>query len=300
MITIWFLRAAWITLPVTAGPAAADALQPWSTAPRVTAEVLLWLLWAVVVVATLAPRPVSLTAVRTGAPLALATAVLTFATGRPSPLAVVVAITATLAGVVLAALPAFARACAQGAAYGDEERFPLKVPPVLLLGILPLAVLAVAAGLASGPLLLAAGRIAAGTAAVVVGLPIAAVLLRSLHLLSRRWAVLVPAGLVIADPMTLADPVLFVREHVVGLGPADPTRRAPPDASDLRLGAAIGSLALLLDEDLDLSRRRGRGRERYRGHLILFTPVKSRVLLDRAAARRLPIQRSATKSTNTG
>lgn len=299
-MNIWLLRVAWITLPVAVGPAAGDALRPWSTAPRVTAEVLLWLLWAVVLVAILAPRPVSLTAARTGAPLALATAVLALATGRPSTLAALVALGATLACAVLAALRAFARACAQGAAYGDEERFPLRVPPVLFLGILPVAVLAVGAGLAAGPLLLADGRLAAGIAALVVGLPIAAVLLRSLHLLSRRWVVLVPAGLVIADPMTLTDPVLFVREHILGLGPADPLRRAPHDAADLRLGAAIGSLALLLDEDLDLSRRRGRSTSRYRGRLILITTVAPRSLLDRAAARRIAVQRSATRSTKTG
>ncbi len=300
MMSIWLLRVAWITLPVTAGRAAGDALAPWSVAPRVTAEVLLWLLWVVVLVATLAPRPTSLTAARTGVPLALATTVLALATGRVTTLPAVAALSAALACAVLVARPGFARACAQGAAYGDEERFPVKVPPVLFLGILPLAVLAVGAGLASAPLLLAADRIVAGSAALVVGLPIAAALLRSLHLLSRRWVVLVPAGLVIADPMTLTDPVLFVREHILGLGPSDPTRRAPEDAADLRLGAAIGSLALLLDEDLDLLRRRGRGTHRARCHLILVTPVASRELLDHAAALRIPVQRSATKATNTG
>ena len=64
-----------------------------------------------------------------------------------------------------------------------------------------------------------------------------------------------PAGFVIADPMTLTDPVLFVREHILGLGPADPKVRPPDDATDLRLGAAHGSLALLLDDDAEIYRR---------------------------------------------
>ena len=66
---------------------------------------------------------------------------------------------------------------------------------------------------------------------------------RLVHQLSRRWVVLVPAGIVIADPLTLTDPVLFVRERVMGIGPADPGRRPPADALDLRLGAVLGSCA---------------------------------------------------------
>ena len=155
------------------------------------------------------------------------------------------ALVATTLCVVLIATPSFARSCAQGAAYGDEERFPLKVPPALFIGVLPLAVIAVGAGIATGPLLIADDTLVLGIIALVVGWLIAAALLRSLHLLSMRWAILVPAGFVIADPMTLTDPVLFVREHILGLGPADPRVRPPDDATDLRLGAAHGSLALL-------------------------------------------------------
>ena len=78
---------------------------------------------------------------------------------------------------------------------------------------------------------------------------------RLVHQLSRRWVVLVPAGIVIADPLTLTDPVLFVRERVMGIGPADPGRRPPADALDLRLGAVLGSCALLLTDEADLMRR---------------------------------------------
>ncbi len=151
----------------------------------------------------------------------------------------------------------------ESAAYGDEERFPLKVPPVLFLGILPLAVLAVGAGIATGPLLLADGQTVFGVVAVVIGFPLAGLLLRSLHLLSRRWAVLVPAGFVIADPMTLTDPILFPGSTSSASVPADPKIRPPSEAADLRLGAALGSIALLLDDDVDLYRR---SRQRGAGH----------------------------------
>lgn len=288
-MNIWLLRVAWVTLPVSAGSAAADALEQWSTSTSTTAAVLLWATWLVVLVALLAPRPIGLTAARTGAPLALIVALLATATAHLSALSSMSALAATTLCVVLVATPSFARSCAQGAAYGDEERFPLKVPPALFLGVLPLAVIAVGAGIAAGPLLLAGESIVLGIVALLVGWPLAFALLRSLHLLSRRWAILVPAGFVIADPMTLSDPVLFVREHIVGLGPADPRVRPPEDATDLRLGAAHGSLALLLDDDAEIYRRTRAGATGQRTHLLLIAPVAARELLERAEARRIAI-----------
>jgi hypothetical protein len=118
----------------------------------------------------------------------------------------------------------------------------------------------------------------------------AAALLRSLHLLSRRWVILVPAGFVIADPMTLTDPVLFVREHILGLGPADPKIRPPDDATDLRLGAAHGSLALLLDADAEIYRRTRGGGRSVHTHLLLIATVSAPRLLERAAARRIAVR----------
>ena len=124
----------------------------------------------------------------------------------------VVALVATVVAAGLAiGLPAVSFACANGVAYGDERRYPLRTPPVLWLGPLPVAPLLVAAGLAGGPLLLADGRVVAGIVTIVVGFLVAALAARSLHSLSGRWAVLVPAGLVLVDSMTLPDPVLFPR-----------------------------------------------------------------------------------------
>jgi hypothetical protein len=71
------LRVAWITLPLTAGPAAAASMSSWSDGPRIAGAVLLWVAWAGGLLATLAPRPLMLTALRvmetmarTGKPLA--------------------------------------------------------------------------------------------------------------------------------------------------------------------------------------------------------------------------------------
>ena len=288
----WLLRALWVSLSITAGDAFASALDSWSDGPRLAATIALWLVWAMVLTALLVPRPIALTITRMASPNACAAAVLTAFASGPSAASVALADLATAGAALLAVRGEFARACAQGAAYGDEERFPLKVPPGIAFGIMPIAVPLAGVGAVAGPLLLADEQWVLGGFAVAVGWPIAVVIVRLVHQLSRRWVVLVPAGLVVADPLTLTDPVLFVRETIQGLGPADPSRPPGPDALDLRLGAAFGSTALLLHEEAHVMRRvRGEG-VGVRAGLLLVTPVEADRLLHRAAARRIPVHRS--------
>jgi hypothetical protein len=288
----WLLRAAWISLPVTAGDALAHALAPWPDGPRVVAMALLWVTWAVVLSALLVPRPAAATIARVGAPLAVAASALAVATGRTTALSGAVAVVVTVGACVLAVRGEFPRLCAQGAAYGDEERFPLKVPPAIAFLILPVTIAVVGLGTATGPLLLADQRWVAGAIATAVGLPLAVVIVRLVHQLSLRWVVLVPAGLVIADPLTLTDPVLFPRERVAGIGPADPGRRPPPDAVDLRLGVAFGSCAVLLTDEADIQRRDRSGSVTVRAGLLLVAPAGASRLLERAGERRLPVRRT--------
>ncbi len=271
----------------------ADAIANWAPLTKGVATAILWLLWGVVLVGLLTARPLSLTVVRTGVPLALAVAVLAFANNEGPSLGALAALAVTSTCVVLASTPSIGIACAQGVAYGDEERFPLAVPPALFIGILPLAVLGVGAGIAVGPLLLASGRTAAGFVAVALGLPLATLLFRSLHQLSRRWLILVPAGIVIHDPMTLTDPFLFTRDSIAGFGIADARKRVPTDAEDLRLGATRGSLALLLSQETDIYRRSRRRSIGCNTSLILVAPVARQRVLDRAAARRIVISKAS-------
>lgn len=281
--SVWALRVIWLILPVTAGPAGADALDAWSRAPRLLASVLLWVAWAAVLVAVLAPRPIGLTAARVVAPAFAALAIA--CAWSASTGATVAAIVTTVLATLLVCSPPFARASAEGVAYGDEARFPLKTPPALLAGPLPLVVAIVAAGPVTGPLLLADGRIVAGVIATVVGLPLAFVLTRSLHRLSSRWCVLVPAGVTLVDGMTLADAVLFPREHVERLESAP---LHPPDgALDLRLGASVRSLALRLSDGAQLltATRGWRPGSKVTTSLILFAPVQADVLRAEMARR---------------
>ena len=96
-MNIWFLRAIWISLPVTAGGAFADATAPWPSSARVVAAVLAWVGWTVVLLATMIPRPPSLTVARFGIPIAFAASAAVALTGRTSTVG-------WLAGVILTAI----------------------------------------------------------------------------------------------------------------------------------------------------------------------------------------------------
>ncbi len=271
---------------LTAGPAAAAALDPWSSSSRILAEVMLWGVWAGVLVATLVRRPVGLTALRVAAGLAVLAAVLAALRDAGGVSAAALAGTVVVAGLALH--PVVGLAFVNGAAYGDERRFPLRLPPALLLGPLPLAVPALGVAAVAGPLLLAGGHPVAGVLAVAAGWPLAGGLARSLHSLSQRWAVLVPAGIVLKDPLALTDPVLFPRERVASLRPLPYPNEPATDVCDLRLGAVAGSLVLELSDEATLVRTntRRRGGEIVRARRLAFSPRLPDLLLADAVRRR--------------
>jgi hypothetical protein len=261
-------------------------------APGVVAAILCWAAWGIGAVALLAPRPLALTVVRALAPASAALAGVAVATGAVDGAPGWVALGATTIAALLVADPALAIAAANAVAYGDERRYPLRTPPALFLGPLPVVRLAVAAGVVAPLLLLAAEHIAAGIVTLVAAAVVVPLGGRALHGLSRRWIVLVPAGVVVVDPLTLADPTLFTREHVHRLAPAEDGTPLRPDALDLRLGATLGALAITLDEPADLLRagagRRG-GRMVKTDHLVVAVTRRTELLAD-AATRRVRVQ----------
>lgn len=198
-----------------------------------------------------------------------------------------VASTASAAGVAFAA--STGARFVNGAAYGSERRFPLRAPTALLLGPVPVAGLCAAVGPFAGPLLLADGRPAGGLALTAVGWPLAAASARSLYALSQRWAILVPAGIVLKDPLTLVDPVLFLRDKVAGLRPLPFPAAPADDVVDLRLGVLRGSLVLELAEEAAVlcARGRRRGGEMVNARRIAFSPVDQGGLLEDAGRRRI-------------
>ena len=279
---------AWASLVVLAGPAAADVLDSWSSAPRAVASVILWAIWGAVLLASFAPRPLGLTALWAAAPVAVVLAVVAAPAAGAGKGLVAVAGTALSAG--LAFTPAVGYRFVNGAAYGEERRYLLRVPPALLLGPAPVAVALLATGVVAGPLLLADERYVAGAIALAAAVPVVRAAGRSLYALSQRWAVLVPAGIVLKDPLTLVDPVLFPRDKIASLRPLPFPTAPADDILDLRLGAAAGSLVLELSDDAQLFRARGRqrGGEAVMARRLTFSPRQPDALLTEAATRKKP------------
>jgi hypothetical protein len=280
-VVTWLVRLLWLVLPFAAGPAFADALDGASTPVRTVASTGLWLAWAAGVVAVLVPRPVGLTALRVLAPGALVASLAAAGGGHTSVIGLVVG--ALLA--ILAVTPEVAAVFVNGAAYPNERRFPLRAPGPLLLGPIELSWAVVVVGVCAGPLLLAARQWLLGGVALVAGLPAAWLLARSLHLLSRRWAVLVPAGLVLHDPMSLRDPVLFPRATIDVVHPAP----ADSDSLDLTQRSLGLALELVLREKVPMTLMRpGRpAGEEGASARLLFAPARPGSFLAAAADRRI-------------
>ncbi|MET0896011.1 MAG: hypothetical protein ABWY80_09180 [Acidimicrobiia bacterium] len=288
---LWALRIVWFTLPLTAGAAFGAAVRGWSDAPSIVAQVLVWASWAVGLLAVVVPRPHLLTAVRVIAPAFLVVAMVIAIDGAASTTAAIGALVATVVAGALVSSHDLALAAANAIAYGDEQRVLLRTPPALFLGPLPIARVLVAGALVAPPLLLADERWVLGTITLVVAIPIVIMLPRALHGLSRRWGVLVPAGFVIVDPLTLSDPVLFLRERILRMQAEDATASSPPGVLDLRLGAAAGSVALEFDEDAELGRRgrRGRGGTIVQARELRFAVARRASFLEAAGARRIRV-----------
>ena len=283
----WPVVAVWLTLPLLTGPVLASVLDDTSRPVQVVASVGLWTGWAVVLLATLVPRTVSLTLLRIAAPAASAAvmAAAVAADGEATGWRIAALVTA-LVVVGVSFTPSVGQAFVNGSAYGDEERFCLRVPGLLLMGPVEAVWLAVVAGVVAGPLLLAAHQWVLGAVTLVAGGCAVGWGARVLHTLARRWVVLVPGGLVLHDQLALTDPVLLRRSEVAGFGPAP----AGTDALDLTRGALGLALEVQLKDATPLGvvgARRGEPAGTADAERLLITPTRPGALLRAARARRV-------------
>ena len=283
----WGLRLVWLALPLAAGPAMASLLAGHSVAVRAAGEVMLWAGWAIVLLATLIPYPVPLTTLRVGAAAGVAVAILAVGAGTGSTGARVGAVVATMVAALLAFSPEIGAQWVDGPSYPDEHRFPLRVPGTLLLGPVPLAWALSVGPPVAGVLLLASRRWVIGAITVVLGSALAAALLRSLHTLSRRWVVFVPAGVVLHDELSLTDPVLFQKKVIERLRPAP----AGTDSLDLTQRSLGLALELILFEKVEMARTKPgrRGGDPGASARLLFTPTRPGAVLREAAGRGIPV-----------
>ncbi len=285
----WPLRVVWLLVPLVAGPALADALSDRSRSVQVVASAFAWAGWVVGLGAMAVLRSASLTVVRVVVPGALAVAAwASLGADRPAWAAAGVGIGAI--AMLLLAAPGVSDAFVDGSSYGTERRVALKIPPALLVAPVPLSWLAIAAGTVTGPLLLASSQWVAGGIAVVVGTGLVVVGGRQLHLLSRRWLVFVPAGLVVHDPFSLTDPILFPRASVARIGPAVTDDADADDVVDSTGGALGLALEVRSHETIKVGLRTGRSLEEREGVVaILVTPTQPATTLEIARAKRLPV-----------
>ena len=224
--------SAWVVLAVAAPwHAAGDGRH---TAVSVTLAVWGWALWTAIAIALLVPSPLSVTAIRSVTPLAVICSLVAV-----SP----VAIFASVFMLLVSLSPLFVDIMVQGGAYGDETRFALRTPmPYLAPAFIAWA--ALVGSLVGGSVLVAAQMFWVGIPLVVLGIVMARFVPRRLHRLSRRWLVIVPAGIVVHDHLVLAETLMAPKANVVSSRVVD----GPIDSADLTGGILGTRLAVELKE----------------------------------------------------
>jgi hypothetical protein len=220
-VTPWVARIAWIVVAVIGGTAVEAAVDGRSSAVAWTAAIGGWGLWALAALGLAIASVWSLTVVRLAVPLSLLATVVAAIGGAPAIDLVLLGGPAIIATAAVMTAE-FGRQYVQASAYGEEERFPLRVPVGAGLAAVVAWLLWATAAIV-GPLLIAAESWVSG--ALLSALAAAGVVLLGprWHRLSKRWFVLVPAGVVVHDPVVLADtfPLRTAQVASIGLATAD-------------------------------------------------------------------------------
>lgn len=216
----WVARAAWAVVLV-AGWTALDAAADEHKAVFAIVQVVAGLVWLLGVAALAFPSVATLTMARVTVPCSVIAGAALWVSGAPATASGITVVAAIIATVVVGS-GEFGRAWVQSSAYGEEDRYPLRAPIGYLVG----AVIAwtLAAGAATtAALLVAADRPWWALPGVAVAAAVSAWSWPRWQQLSRRWLVIVPIGLVIHDPVVLAETVMLPRNQVgrVALAPAD-------------------------------------------------------------------------------
>ncbi len=219
LLTTWGARLAWLAVALVGGRAIGDATASRSDAVQVVAAAGAWTGWAAGALALAVPAVVSLTAARVVVPGAVAVTVACLAFDAGPGAGVALGVPATVAAVLVGAAETGAL-FVQASAYGDERRLLLR-PPYGYLAASVTSWLVWVAAMIAAPLAWAARAWALAAAATVVAAAACWLLPRRWHQLSRRWLVAVPAGLVVHDPVVLAETLMLPRRQVAAVGLAE-------------------------------------------------------------------------------
>lgn len=288
-IPLWAARAAWLLVALVGGAAVGDALDGRSRAVQLTGTALAWAGFAAGAVALAVPGVVTLTLVRVVVPAAPVAAAFVVAAGA-DPGAVIALVVPAVAAAALVASAEVGRAYLQASAYGDEVRFGLR-PPLGYLVASGLTWLLLISALVVAPIAWAGRAWAAAAVATVAAAAGLVLLPRRWHQLSRRWLVLVPAGVVIHDPVVLADTVMLRAVTITSVG-LDELGAASARAADLTgptPGVAV-EIHLREPATVVLAPRPGhRDGQVIHAAGLVVSPTRPGAVLKAAAARRLPV-----------
>lgn len=284
----WLTRALWILLPLTLGALLGDASSGTDAATGVA--VAAWTVWVIGLFASFVALPSALVLFRLAAPLPLLFGIVAAWSELPGPLGWLGLVNA--AGVAVIAMSAdVGSAFINGSAYGDEQRVSLRIPTPLLIGPIEAVWVCTAVPLPVALSLLVQGQWVGGAILGVVGAGLGFAGFTALSRLTRRWLVMVPAGLTIVDDMALAEPILLKRSAIVRLGPAP----ADSDAMDLTVGAGGLILQADLNEPVELVRavtRRGGAGTPVETTSLLIAPTRPGDLLAIAETRKISVGRT--------
>jgi hypothetical protein len=291
LVALWGARLLWLVVAVFGGPAIGGALHDHDRAVQVIGTVGAWAGFAVGAAALALLSTVSLTVVRAVVPGALVVGVAALI-GGADPGDGIALIAPAIAATGLVASAEVGRAYLQASAYGDELRFGLR-PPIGYLFACAVTWLVAASAAVAAPLAWAARAWVVAVVASAVVLAAALLLPRRWHQLSRRWLVLVPAGLVVHDPVVLADTLLLRRPTIESIGlddrgiaaqrAADLTGPTPGLAVEVRLHPDAATTAVLAPRP-----------DTPNGTVIHLTalvvsPTRPGSVVTAAAARHLPV-----------
>ncbi len=287
-VTLWGGRLAWLGVAVVGGRAIGDAVASRSDPVQLVATVGAWVGWAAGAVALAVPSLPTLTAVRAIVPGSLAVALVAAIAGA-SASSVLALLAPALVATVLVGAADTGQIYVQSSAYGDERRFPLRPPLGYLVATVGSWLVWVAAVIAA-PLAWAAGAWIVAAGASVVAVAATWVLPSRWHQLSRRWLVLVPAGLVVHDPVVLAETVMILTARITRVGLVGAARgNGAFDMTGPTPGVAVG---IVLDEMITATLAPRPATPRGTAiHLsaLLVAPSRPGAVLRAAARRHLPV-----------
>jgi len=283
----WVLRVVWVLQPLAFVPLLDSSLSTLPGGGRAVAAGLAWATWAVVLLAALVPSTVSTTVGRLLAPLLPVVALVAAIAGPVGGVRVAVALGAGVIAVLVWFSGEVGLELAGGSAYGAEQRFPLKPPVPYLLPMVVFWIVLAGVGVGGAALVANERWIVGGLLLIACGIG-ARFLGPRFHQLSRRWLVVVPAGLVVHDPLLLVENALFRLANLsaVHLAPAD------TEAADLT-GATAGVVIEIVLREMDTVIMVG-GSDKPTGNAlhvrsVLVSPTRPGRALSAAAARKMPV-----------